>query len=176
MSFKAEVKASLGWNWSEGAVDNGRLDYARQLLSGNGDDQAEAVWHVERQTLPDAASVELDLTDLCRTIFGDVLSVTLVAVKALLLVNESTTGATLLLGGEATDEWSAPFGADGDQINVPPQGALLLTNRGTGWAVDASHRNLKLAADGGDVTYSLAIVGTITAAGSGSGSGSGSGE
>ncbi|GAG29614.1 unnamed protein product, partial [marine sediment metagenome] len=43
MSFKAEVKASVGWNWSEGAVDNDRLNYAERLADGNGDNQAEAV-------------------------------------------------------------------------------------------------------------------------------------
>ena len=47
MSFKAEIKASLGWSWDDGAVDNDRLDYAEQLLDGNGDNQAEAVWHLD---------------------------------------------------------------------------------------------------------------------------------
>ena len=55
----------------------------------------------------------------------------------------------------------------------PPNGLLLLGNPQAGWPVDARRRNLQLAADGGDVTYSIAIVGTLTADASGSGSGSG---
>jgi hypothetical protein len=174
MSFKGEVKASLGWNWSEGAVDNDRLDYSGQLLLGNGENQAEAVWHVEQQTLLGGAAVDLDLSNLGRAILGDLHVVTLLGVKALLIVNEGAEGGTLLVGGAASEAWSAPFGAAGDRVAVPPQSALLLSNRGAGWPVDHSHRNLKLAAAGGEVVYSMAVVGTITAAGSGSGSGSGS--
>ena len=173
MSFKAEVRASLGWNWSEGAVDNDRLDYVKTLLEGNGDNQAEAVWHAENQALLDAASDTLDLTTLARTVLGDIHTVTFLTVKALLIVNLSTTGGQLLVGGAAADEWSEPFGADGDQVAVPLDSPLLLTNRQAGWNVDDSNKNLKLAADGGDVTFSIAIVGTTTAPGSGSGSGSG---
>ncbi len=173
MSFKAEVRASLGWNWSQGAVDNDRLDYVETLLEGNGDNQAEAVWRAENQALLDAASATLDLTTLTRTVLGDIHTVTFLTVKALLIVNLSTTGGQLLVGGAAADEWSEPFGADGDQVAVPLDSPLLLTNRQTGWNLDDSNKNLKLAAGGGGVTYSIAIVGTTTAPGSGSGSGSG---
>ena len=174
MSFKAELKASVGWNWNEGAVDNDRLDYAEQLLDGNGDAQAEAVWHAESQTLLDAGSTTLDLTSLGRTILGDLHTVTFLTVSALLVVNESTGGGKLLIGGAASDEWSEPFGADGDQVAVPPDSPLLLCNRQAGWPVDDSNKNLRIAASGGDVDYSIAVVGTITAGGSGSGSSSGS--
>ncbi len=167
MSFKAEIKATLGWNWNDGALDNDRLDYAGQLLEGNGDDQAEAVWHVEDQILLDAASTTLDLTALTRSMLGDTVTLTLLKVKALLIVNQDTSVGELVVGDAAADEWSEPFTADGDQIVAPPDSPLLLANRRTGWEVDASNKNLKLAASGGDVTYSIAIVGTTTAASSG---------
>ena len=170
MSFKVEMKASIGWNWDDGAVDNDRLEYVRQLLEGNDDNQAEAVWHVEDQVLLDGNSTTLDLTALTRTILGDTVTVTLLTVKGLLIVNQSTTGGQLVVGDAATDEWSAPFGADGDQVTVPLDSPVLLSNRQSGWAVDNSNRNLKLTASGGDVTYSIAMVGTTTAPGSGSGS------
>jgi hypothetical protein len=173
MSFKAEVKVSVGWNWSEGVVDNDRLAYAQRLLDGNGENQAEAVWHAENQTLLEAASTTLDLTSLTRTILADTHTVTFLTVKALLIVNQSSSGGQLLVGGAAGDEWSEPFGADGDQVIVPPDSPLLLANRQTGWNVDDANKNLKLAAGGGDVTYSIAVVGTTTAPGSGSGSSSG---
>ena len=171
MSFKAEVKASVGWNWSDGAVDNDRLDYAQRLLDGNGENQAEAVWHAEDQTLLEAASTTLDLTALTRTVLEDTHTVTFLTVKALLIVNLSSSEGELLFGGAASDEWSEPLGADGDQVAVPPDSPLLMANRQAGWNVDQTNRNLKLAASGGDVTYSIAIVGTTTAPGSGSGSG-----
>ena len=170
MSFKAQIQASVGWNWSDGAVDNDRLDYAEQLLDGNGSNQAEAVWHEEAATLADAASTTLDLTDLTRTVLDDTHTVTFLTVKALLIVNHDTSDGELLVGNAASDEWSEPFGADGDQARVPPDSPLLLANRPSGWNVDASNKNLKLAASSGAVDYSIAIIGTTTAAGSGSGS------
>jgi len=173
MSFKTDVRASAGWNWSDGAVDSGRLDYARQLLEGNGDDQAEAVWHAEDHVLLDGHSVALDLTNLTRTVLENLHTVTFVKVRALLVVNLATGAGELIVGGAATDEWSAPFGFDGDQVRVPPDSPMLLANRQRGWDVDDSHKNLKLTASGGDVTYSIAVVGNLTASGSGS-SGSGS--
>jgi hypothetical protein len=171
MTFRAEIIAAIGWDWNEGAVDNDRLDYARQLLLGNGDNQAEAVWHAENQTLLEGASVTLDLTALARTVLGDTNTLTLLTVKALLVVNEGAAGGHLLVGGAASDEWSAPFGADGDQAAVPPDSPLLLANRKAGWPVDLANRKLKLAAVGGNVSYSIAIVGTTSAAASGSSGG-----
>jgi len=172
MSFKADIRASAGWSWSDGAIDNGRLGYAKQLLEGNGDNQAEAVWHAEDQVLADGESTTLDLTNLTRSVLEDLHTVTFLKVRALLLVNLSTGAGELIVGGAGADEWSAPFTADGDQLRVPPDSPLLLANRQLGWDVDDSHKNLLLAASGGDVTYSVAVVGNLTASGSGS-SGSG---
>jgi len=174
MSFKGEIRAALGWGWSDGAADNDHLDYAEQLLEGNGNGQAEAVWHQENQVLLDGTSTTLDLTYLTRTVLRDLHSVTFLRIKALLIVSLEDSQGELLIGDAAEDEWAEPFGADGDQLLVPADSPLLLANRRAGWAVDASNRNLKLAASGGDVNYSIAVVGTVTAAGSGSGSGSGS--
>jgi len=168
MSFKGEIKASAGWNWNEGAIDNDRLDYAEQLLDGNGDNQAEAAWHEASETLLQGTSTTLDLSNLTRTVLGDAHAVTLLTVKALLIVNESTGAGELIVGDAASDVWSAPLGSATDQLIVPPDSPLLLANRNGGWAVDSSNRNLKLTASGDDVTYSIAVLGTITAAGSGS--------
>jgi hypothetical protein len=172
MTFKAEAKASVGWNWDDGAVDNRRLDYAKQLLEGNGPDQAEAVWHAEDLTLFDGDSITLDLTALTRVVLGDLNTLTLLTVKVLLVVNHGTSEGELLVGGADTDAWAEPFGADDDQIAVPPDSALLIGNRRDGWPVDDARKHLRLSAVGGDVDYSLAVVGTTSAAGSGS-SGSG---
>lgn len=172
MSFQAHLTASLGWRWNDGAVDASRLGYAESLLDGSDDNQAEAVWHVEDQTLLDGTSTTLDLTNLTRTVLEDLHTVTFTQVRAVLVVNLATGSGELIVGGAASDEWSAPFGADGDLLAVPPNSPLLLANRKTGWDVDDTNKNLKLAASGGDVNYSIAIVGNLTATGSSSGSSS----
>ena len=173
MTFVAQLSASLGWTWDNGAVDDDSLDYVQQLGQGNGDGQAEAVWHLEDQVLPDGTSVTLDLTALEREVLGDTNTVTLLSVKAVLLSSDAASAGNLVVGGATIDPLSAPFGTATDEAVVAPDGLLVLGNPAAGWPVDASQRNLQLTASGGDVTYSAAIVGTLTAAASGSGSGSG---
>ncbi|MEN6556878.1 MAG: hypothetical protein ABFC54_01730 [Thermoguttaceae bacterium] len=171
MSFKAQIKASLGWDWSEGVRDNGRLDYAKSLSDGIGDNQAEAAWHLEQQTLLLGDWVDYDLTNLTRTVLGVDLSTAFAAIKALLLFNESTDGGELRIGGAAEDPWSAPLGGETESVLVPADSVLLLSSRQSGWIVDSAARHLRLTASGGDVTYSLAVVGTLSASDSSSGSG-----
>jgi len=170
MSFQAHVAASLGWRWSDGAVDSGRLSYAESLLDGSGDNQAEAVWHVENETLPAGASTTLDLMNLTRPVLEDLHTVSFTRIRALIVVNLSTGSGELIVGGAAADEWSAPFGAAGDLLVVSPDSPALLVNRRSGWEVDAAEKNLKLAASGDDVLYSIAVVGNLTADSGGSSS------
>ena len=110
MAFKAEIRASIGWNWSHGAVDNSRLDHTRPLAEGSGSGQAEAAWHDDGQTLLDGATQVLDLTALPREVLGSVLTTTLLRVKAILVVNNAGSAGTLVVGGAGGAEWSAPFG------------------------------------------------------------------
>ena len=171
MTFKAQIKASLGWDWNEGLRDNGRLEYAKGFSAGSGDNQADAVWYAEHQVLAVGDSYTYDLSALARTILGTSHTVAFTAIKAFLVVNESTDGGELLVGGAAAHPWSEPFGDDGDRVVVPADSAVLLSNRQSGWPVDSAGRNLRIVASGGDVTYSIAVVGALTPAGSGSGSG-----
>jgi hypothetical protein len=164
VTFKAEIVGRFGWEWNSGAVDDSQLNYTELFTHGPEANQAEAVWHLEDVTLLDAVSVTYDLTALTRDVFGDTLITTLLLVKSILVVNKSTAGGKLLLGGAAANEWSECFGGDGDSAEVPLDSPLLLSNRKCGWEVDDTHKNLKVAAVGGDVTYSIVIIGTTTTA------------
>ena len=168
MTFKAEIRALIGWNWSQGALDSGRLDYARALTEGFGDGEAEAVWHAEDEPLSSGHSITLDLTALQRDVLGSLMTTTLLSVKGLLVINAGSSVGNLVVGGAGGAEWSAPLGADGDTIVLPPDGALMLSNLRGEWRVDDANKLLKLAASGGDVAYSLVLLGTLTATGSGS--------
>jgi len=171
MTFKAQIKVSLGWDWNEGVRDNARLEYVGGLANGSGANQAEAVWHAEHQSLDLGESHDLDLTEMTRTILGVSHAVAFTTIKALLVVNESTDGGDLLLGGAASDPWSGPFGGEDQTATIPADSALLLCNRQDGWPVDSAAKYLRLTASGGDATYSIAIVGMLTESDSSSGSG-----
>lgn len=163
MSFKAQLKLYLGWEWEEGAQDKDNQDLDYTLLDGTDINQAEAVFHQENVTLLDGNSTTYDLTALSRTVLGDTLDVTLITVKKILAVNESESGE-LIIGGAAANEWSEPFGADGDTAIVPPQSPWFWGSLRCGKEVDGTNKNLKIAASGDDVTYSLVIIGLVTPA------------
>ncbi len=158
MSFQAEMRAALGWRWTEGATFDARLDYARQWLDEH-TFGAEAAWSVEHATLPGGHTQTYDLTHLVRYVLGDVLVTALAGVHAMLIVNHSPDGGSLHVGGAGADAWWAPFAAAGGQLVVAPDGAALLASRAAPWPVDQANRNLRLEAIGGDVQYSLALLG-----------------
>jgi len=168
----AEIIARVGYKWTTGhddeIVDDESLKYSEKLADGSGDNQVEGGWSDLDATLLDGASVTYDLTTLSRTVFGDTVTVTFATVKALQIVNTATSGGRLIIGAAAANEWSAPFGSDGDTLHVELDSPVLLGCRKAGWDVDATNKNLKLTASGGDVTYSITIVGTITGGGSSS--------
>jgi hypothetical protein len=171
MSFKAEVKAAVGWDWNDGVPDNGRLQWSTRFSKGTGPGQAETLWRAENHVLAAAQSDVLDLTCLPRSILGGTLTSALTSVRGIVVINHAPAGE-LVVGGAGGDEWSAPFGADGDTLVLAPQSAVTLTNSQQGWPVDRANRLLRLMANGGPVTYSIALLGTTTVAPPGSGSGS----
>jgi len=169
MSHRALLQGKIGWDWNSGVRDRGELDFSEYFEDGNDSEEADASWHTESQTIASGESTTLDLTNLSRTVMGDVLVTEFLSIKAIFIVVESTVwSAELVVGGAASDEWSYPFSADGDKANIPPDSPWLISNRQWGWAVDSAHKNLKLEASGGAVTYSMVIVGTITSSGTGS--------
>ncbi len=185
MSFRSEINARLGWDWEAGARDNSRLEYTKELLEGYGIDQASAVWHSESRTLADGASDTFDLTDLTRAVLGDILITRLFEVQAILVVNLSTAGGILIVGNAPFDCWWEPFGATDHTVEVPLDSAVLLANRRIGWPVtpggssssssgeeyvygeSGGDRMLRITALGGEVTYSIAIIGQRTSSSSG---------
>ncbi len=156
MSFQAEVRSSMGWRWSDGATFDDRLEYVRQWLEVE-TTGAEAAWLAEDQLLATGQSILVDLTCLERNVLGDILITSLSEVATLLIVNHAADGGRLYIGGSPIDPWDAPL--DGGRLIVPPNGAVMLAGRTFAWPVDSSHRNLQLAAAGGDVKYSIAVIG-----------------
>ncbi len=162
MSFHAEILASLGWRWTDGATFDARLDFARTLLAETG---LAATWLAERHALGSGESETHDLTYLTRQVLGDRLVTAFVGIQALLIVHHLAEGGVLRMGEGGPDAWLAPFGAG--PLSIGPDGAALLASRAAPWPVDGGHRNLRLAAHGGEVQYSIALLGVTAGAGSG---------
>jgi hypothetical protein len=146
----------MGWRWSDGATFDDRLEYVRQWLEAEATG-SEAAWLISNQLLQDGQSVTFDLGYLERDVLGDILITSLSEVSAVLLINHAADGGQLYVGGADVDAWDAPL--DGGRLIVAPDGAVMLASRAAPWPVDGSHHNLRLAASGGDVMYSIALMG-----------------
>jgi hypothetical protein len=176
-TLRSSIKAQLAWTWHDRVgmsriTDSNRLQFDKDLPDGADADQADAVWHVEDQTLAEGQWTILELDALELGCFGDTIVIPFSKVKAILIVHRNTgTGGHLLLGAAATDEWYAPFGASGDTVKAMPDSPVLLSNSRAGWDVTFDSRALKIAAVGGDVTYDVAILGTLAGGSSSSSSG-----
>jgi hypothetical protein len=177
-SLKSRIHAELAWTWQDRLGDSpiifsNRLQCAKDLADGFGDNQADAVWYAKDQTIMAGQSTTYDLDMLEQTMFGDTITIPFVRIKGLLIVNQNTVGnGYLLIGGAASNEWNKPFGASGDTLAVMPASPLLLANVRDGWDVTFAARSLKVAAVGGDVTFDISAIGTLSGGSGGSSSSS----
>jgi len=165
-TLRSTIRAQLGWTWHDRLgtcliTDSNRLEFARDLADGSGSLQADAVWHAQDQVLAAGESMTLELDMLQQEVFGDLITIPLARVKAILVINKSTAGGYLVVGGADADEWDAPFGAAGDTVKVMPGSPLLLANAGEGWPVAIGQSALRIAAAGGTVTFDCAVLGTL---------------
>ncbi|MBI1899747.1 MAG: hypothetical protein HYS13_01375 [Planctomycetia bacterium] len=168
-TLSVDLKASLSWLFSEGLAlstlnDQAALEFAAAIADGVGDSQADKLWHDSR-SVGASASDDLDLTALVSTIFGSSVTINFAKVKAILIVNLSTTaGQVLRVGGAGAGQaFAAPFASDAaGKVEVGPNSCLLLSHQKDGWTVTPGTgdilrvNNPNLAA----VTYKIAIVGT----------------
>ncbi len=175
-TLRGKVRAEIGWTWRDHVdtapiIDSNLTRFTLELQDGVGDNQADAVWHAEGQSLAQDQATTVDLDMLDQDLFGDVITIPLDKVKAILIVNKNTTGdGYLLVGGAPLDEWSEPFGASGHKVKVMPGSPLLLANVRDGWDVASGQGALRLQALDGSVSYDVAVLGTLLAGASSSSS------
>ena len=79
-------------------------------------DQADTIWSDQR-TVAAGTSDSLDLTNLTHTLFGSTLAIDLASVKAIFIVNTSTTSGDLLrLDSSVANGCTAPFGGSATSL------------------------------------------------------------
>ncbi len=166
-TLRSTIQAELTWTWTDHVdtlpiVDSNRLRMTAKLPDGNDSGQAEAVWHLSDQSLLSGQSIVYELDQLPQELFGSYVEIPMIAIKAILISNKATSGGYLLVGGAVTNAWEEPFGASGDQVTVPPGSPLLLANTQDGWLIPIGQTDLKVQAVDDDVTYDIAILGTLS--------------
>lgn len=168
-TLSIDLRAALTWLFSEELPlstlhDQAALEFNATLADGTGDSQADKLWHAQRSVAA-ATNDDLDLTALVTTLFGSNVTINFAKVKAILLLNTSTTaGHKLHVGGAGVGTaFAAPFnGSATSVIEVGANGCLFLCNHKSGWTVVPGTgdilriSNPNLAA----VTYKIVIAGT----------------
>lgn len=166
-TLQTTLKASIAWLFSE-TLDAGDVEdhntYAWDEVTADGTavDQADKVWH-DTRTVNAGANDDLDLNALTNTIFGSTVTINFVKIKAILIINTSTTsGDELRVGGAASQEWLAWVLAAGDKVRLGADSALLISSKKDGWTVtNGSSDTLRIHNPGASpITYKIAIVGT----------------
>jgi hypothetical protein len=175
-SLQSTISAQLGWTWRDhvgqsAIVDSNRLVFSKSLADGGGTAQCDAVWHAEARTLAAGQSTTLLLRGLEQTLFGDTITIALAQVKAIQIVNRSSEGGYLLVGGAEANAWYAPFGSPGDTVRVMPDSPLVLASARDGWNVGFGYDALRIAAVGDPVTYDVAVLGVLAGSGGSSSGG-----
>jgi hypothetical protein len=145
--------------------------YANTFTDGTGANQAQVIvpFEADGETYDGCTtsysydtSTDIDLTSIAG-VYG---TVTLTSIKALVLTNTMTSGSDYIVfgnGGGGTDGWVGPFGAVGNTINVYAGCSLLFVSPlAAGWAVDGTHKYLRMRASADTLTYELWLIGLGT--------------
>jgi hypothetical protein len=148
-----------------------KLELADNLTSGVGVKMANRIWPWQSRTLASGASQVIDLYDYAGLDFGagagcDQLgqALTVEAVVAIIIRNDNAAGVagSLEVEPDVTNGWT-PIGTHTvATLGALRAGGVLLKYQpdSTGFdVIDASSHRIKLTANGGDITYSVMVMG-----------------
>lgn len=142
--------------------DEARRNLTKSYTDGTGSGKAQLCYH-EKRSLLTTTDETLDLTALDGT-FG---TYAFSEVKAILIeVETASTGYRLEVGAAAENQWAGanqPIKDPSDIIRVGASGRWLHEAAVDGFAVDATHKNLKISnPSGGTVAYRIIVLGEGT--------------
>ena len=156
----ASIKIQGGEKATAGLASNvNSLSYAASVAfaDGTGANKAQRNATASAASVTNGAAVTLDLTALSalgpRGNNVNFSGLCVVAFKNLAASNN------LIIGAAASNGWVACFGASTERIVIPP-GGVFLWIAPTALTVDGTHKNLKIDASAGTITYDMVLIGT----------------
>lgn len=135
-------------------------DWAIALTNGTGSGSANFAYQ-DQLTIAASSSTTIDLSSLTDE-FGSAAAPTICKLLAIRLYSSSDTAATLSVGAAASNIFSAHLADPTDIVKVRYQGwAVFAAPDATGYAIDATHKNLKIANNSStqSVTVDFVFVG-----------------
>jgi hypothetical protein len=124
-------------------TDTATTNLAFALADGDGDDEADG-YYKDVITVAASATASVDLRSLPLNIMGGSGTLSLAKIKALLIVNRSTT-ASLTVNGSTSNRWTA---LSAGALTVGPEGVLYVTHLNAGYATTASDKVIAITNNG----------------------------
>lgn len=163
-SLQCDVSAALRWVFQTDDGDSARavldantVSLIDALTDGSGSDQANKVYHA-RLSIANASPVTLDIAGGLTDVFGN--TITMTAVKAMMILNHGTTDSALLTVG-GTFKSYMQSGAS-TSLYVGRGGGVLLWNPTlTAWTVTAGTGDTITITSSGEnpITCDVVIIG-----------------
>jgi hypothetical protein len=140
------------------------------FTSGTTANKADMVWCDNARTITSGNTEDIDVYDLAAFDIGggagkDAVGLSWVAVEITTILVTSSTASVgdLHVGGKAaTTAWNSPFNSDDDALVVVKPGGMFMLHAPTDAAyavADTTNHLLTMGASGGNVTYSVMLVG-----------------
>jgi len=138
------------------------------IANGTSNGQADIFWGDKGRSISSGGNDDLDLFDGGTIDIGpgagrDPLGFDLAVAKivAVYVFNDATSAGNLILGAAASGEFTSIVGQSGDTIGpIKPGCGMLITNTAAAafTVTDTSNHVLRVNANGGDCTYSIAVL------------------
>lgn len=159
-SYSSTLQIKPTWTESldvTDVIDKVSSKFTVELADGTGDNQADAYWK-DVLTVATSATELLDLTALSTTFMGGTGTLNFASVKALLLINQSTTDS-ITVGGVTTNQWTA---LAADTLTVGPSGQLYVASPLGGFVTSSTDKVVALTNSGGAaVDVELYVIGVL---------------
>lgn len=132
---------------------------ATELTSGTGEYEINKVYTAER-SLSASGTEDIDVAGGISDGLGS--TITMTAVKAVMVLADKDNTNDVVVGGDTTDSLLGIFSAEAGAINVKPGGAFIWVAPKTGAAVTATTGDQLMITNGSSgtsVTYKIVILG-----------------
>lgn len=143
-------------------IHNVSQTYTNNFANGTGADQANQMW-TDTRTLTASSTENLDMSGALTNTFGTTVAFT--SVKAIVIKAAAANTNDVVVGGAASNAFSAMFGDATDKLVLKPGCVFSLLNpNANGYAVTAATADiLKIAnsSSGTSVTYDIIIIGEV---------------
>ncbi len=152
--------------------DEDQARYEKSLTFGTGENQADQMWHDQREITPSTGTDDLDLAGGLTNAFGE--TITFATIRRIVVINRGeedglggfteTDGEHLLLGNGGANSFNDLFnGVDASEIKVGSGDIFVISKKLTGFTVTAGSADIFRVNHGGgskDITYDIIIIGT----------------